>query len=256
MGSAARQAELWGARVQDWAEVAEAQTKPVKEAVLGALALRAGTRLLDVGCGAGLFASMAVAAGAEVSGLDAAPAMIEWARRRAPAADLRVGDLEALPWADGTFDVVTGMAAFQFAADPRAALQEARRVVRRGGTVAIATWGRPEDCQASAFIGALRKLLPPVPGGAFAHSDEPGLQALVASAGLDPGPLTDVDCPFVYPDDATALRGILASAPGTAAIRAVGEAAAGAAVLGALAPFRTAEGGYRLRNKFRYLLAR
>jgi ubiquinone/menaquinone biosynthesis C-methylase UbiE len=62
-----------------------------------------------------------------VSGIDAAKALIEFARRRVSAADLRVGPIEQLPWPDDSFDLVTGFNAFQFAADSVAALPIGRR---------------------------------------------------------------------------------------------------------------------------------
>ncbi len=56
--------------------------------------------------------------------------------------------MESLPYEDGSFDVVTGLNAFQFAADPAHALRAAGRVARRGAPLVIATWGRPEQCEA------------------------------------------------------------------------------------------------------------
>ena len=63
-------------------------------------------------------------------------------------------------------------------------------------------------------------------------------------------------CPWVFPDEATALRGILSSGPLIAATRASGEEKVRDAVLGSIAPYRTSNGGYRLENKFRYVVAR
>ena len=80
-------------------------------------------------------ASIAAARGAAVSGFDAAEAMLAIARERVPAGDFRVADLEAMPFSDASFDVVTGFNAFQFAGDPVRALSEARRVARPGDRV-------------------------------------------------------------------------------------------------------------------------
>ena len=68
------QGELWSADPDGWARGAESRLVALYEAVLELLAPLAGTRLLDAGCGAGLFASLAAERGAEVHGLDAAPA--------------------------------------------------------------------------------------------------------------------------------------------------------------------------------------
>lgn len=257
-GSAMRQAELWGARAQDWADGAEPKHRPLFEAVLRDLEVGPGVRYLDVGCGSGLAVAMAAERGAKVSGLDATSELLEIARRRTPSADFRQGDLEGLPFADAAFDLVTGFNAFQFAADPGRALREARRTTRPRGHVVVATWGRPEDCEAAALLGALKAFLPPqTPGaaGPFTLSDETALRSLVEQNGLTPVKLVEVDCPWEHPDQAGVLRGLLASGPGTAAMRAVGgEAPVAKAVIAALEPFRRAGGGYRLENKFRYLV--
>lgn len=68
---------------------------------------------------------MAAARGARVSGIDAAEAMIAIARENAPGGEFHVGDLEDLPFADDSFDVVAGFNAFQYAANPTVALKEA-----------------------------------------------------------------------------------------------------------------------------------
>ncbi|MBA3910085.1 MAG: hypothetical protein C0524_09400 [Rhodobacter sp.] len=75
---------------------------------------------------------MAASRGAVVSGFDAAEALLEIARERVPGGDFRTADLEAMPFGDAVFDVVTGFNAFQFAGDPVRALSEARRVTRPG----------------------------------------------------------------------------------------------------------------------------
>jgi ubiquinone/menaquinone biosynthesis C-methylase UbiE len=135
------QGELWGARARDWAEVQEPAQQELYPPIFDAAAVGDGTALLDVGCGSGVAAAIAHALGAKVSGIDAAVQLIAIARERVPAGDFRVGELEALPYDDDSFDVVTGFNALQYAADPVHALQEARRVARPGGTVAILTWG-------------------------------------------------------------------------------------------------------------------
>lgn len=94
MGSAAVQGPLWGAKARDWAELAEPGQVPFYEAVFEALKIDGDTRLLDVGCGAGLALQMAAQRGATVCGLNAAEGLTAIARERLPAADIRVGDLE------------------------------------------------------------------------------------------------------------------------------------------------------------------
>ena len=127
---------LWGDRPDAWA-VSEEQQTPVYEQALRCIGLQAGMRVLDVGCGTGVFLRMCADRGATVSGLDAAPGLLELAQARVPEAELRLDDLQVLPYEDDSFDVVTGFTSFFFADDMVAALREAARVARRGAPVVI-----------------------------------------------------------------------------------------------------------------------
>jgi SAM-dependent methyltransferase len=259
MGTAEAQSELWGARARDWADVQEAKVASVYEVVLDELAVGQGTRLLDAGCGAGGALAMAAASGATVTGLDATPELIAIARERLPEAALRVGELEELPFDDGAFDAVTGFNSFQFAGNPANALREARRVARQGAAVGVVTWGRPEQCEAAAYLGALRPLMPPAPPGApgpFALSEPGALEALVEEAGLTPERSGDMESLWEYDGDDDLYRGVLSAGPAVMAVRTSGEDAVREAVRAALGGFRTDSGGYRIANVFRYLIAR
>src|ERR671937_518267 len=242
-GSAQVQGELWGARARDWAEVQEPAQGGLYGPVLDAAGVGEGTRLLDAGCGSGVAAAIAHERGARVSGIDAALPLVEIARERVPGAAFQEGELEELPYGDASFDVVTGFNSFQYAADPVRALREARRVIGNGGTVAIVTWGRPEDCEAAAYLKALGSLLPPPPPGApgpFALSEPGALEELVAQAGLTPHAAHEVTTRWEYPDRDTALRGLLSAGPAVKAIDVGGEERVSEAVAESIAPFRTA----------------
>ena len=150
MGSAETQGDLWGARAVEWADLQESSFRPLYEAAFAAVKLGKGASLLDAGCGAGLACSIAQSQGAQVSGIDAAAALVAIAKQRCPAADIRVGEIEALPFADNSFDVTTGFNAFQYASDAVHALAEARRVTKQNGSVVIAVWG--ERTNASSHL--------------------------------------------------------------------------------------------------------
>jgi len=258
MGTAERNAALWGARPRDWAEVQEGQVRPLYDAVLDELRIGDGTRLLDVGCGAGLAAQLAAERGARVTGFDATEPLVRVARERVPEGDFRVGDMERLPYDDDSFDAVVGFNSFQFAADPAAALREAGRVAVPGARIAIATWGPEERCEARMVLRAQGELLPPPPPGApgpFALSEPARLRELLESAGLRAGDPRDVECVWRYPDVETAMRGMKAAGPGTAAIRAAGEERVDEVLRGALEQFRQDDGTVTVRNVFRYSIA-
>ncbi len=256
--TAAANGRLWGERAQDWADVQEGQFRAGYEDVLVRVGLARGTAYCDVGCGSGMAARIAADLGAVVSGLDAAESLLAIARQRVPAGDFRAGEMEAMPFADRSFDVVTGFNAFQYAANPAIALAEARRVTRPGGRIAVLTWGSPAGMEAATLVAALRPLLPPAPPGRpgpFALSDEVALRAFAAQAALRVLEVSEVDCVWTYPDLPTALRGLGASGVANRAREHSGDEAVRAAHESALRSFRQADGRYQLKAVYRWLLA-
>lgn len=232
--------------------------RPVYEDVLRRAVVGPGTNYLDIGCGAGLAARLAASQGAKVSGLDAAENLLAIAKSRVPSGDFRLGDMEALPFPDRSFDLVSGFNSFQYAANPAAALAEARRVAKSGGTVVIMTWGEPEGMQAASLVGALKALVPPPPPGTpgpFALSDDVVLRNFASKAGLEPMDAVDVDSPWRYPDLSTALRGLMSSGAAIRAAQLSSEEAVRKAYTDALAAFRQSDGSYRMGATFRCLFA-
>jgi SAM-dependent methyltransferase len=250
---------LWGARARDWADFQEGTVRPVFDAALERTHVGPGTRYLDAGCGSGMAAEMAAARGAEVSGVDAAEAMLSIARSRVPKGDFREGDLEELPFADETFDVVTGFNSLQYAGNPVAALREVGRVARPGGSVVVMTFGNPDGMEVVALLSALKSLLPPPPPGApgpFALSDEAVLRQFATDAGLEPIEVFDVDSPWIYPDETAAMRGLMSTGNAVRAMAQLDEQVVTQAYATAIAPFRQSDGSYRATAWFRCLLAR
>jgi SAM-dependent methyltransferase len=257
-GSATRWGPLWGSRAEDWAAVEEQQLPTYLEAIRR-IGISAGERVLEVGCGSGVFLRAAADLGADVAGLDASEQLIEIARRRAPDADLRVGDMEALPWTDATFDLVAGFNSFFFADDMVGALREAGRVAKTGALVVIQVWGAHERCDLEAMKRLTRSFLPPRPPDAPPDPDlsQPGVLAdLVAKAGLEA--IAEFDTTWAYDfADAESLGRALASVAGLAVL--VGpdrELELKATIVEGMAPYRRADGSYRLSNEYHYLVAR
>jgi SAM-dependent methyltransferase len=261
-GSAALQAELWGTRARDWAEVLEGWNGwgiPLYRHVLERVAVGRGTKVLDMGCGAGRFCRIAADRGAHVSGLDVTATFVEIARERVPTGDFRVGDIEHLPWPDQSFDVVTGFNSVIFAADIAGALREARRVARPGASIAITAFGRPDRCESTAVFGSVGQLLPAQSeagsGGPALH-EEGTLETLASAAGLTPEDAGYLELAEEYPDLDTFLRGYLAAGPIVNATRTLGERAVRDALTEGVRPLMTADGGVRFEDEYRFLIAR
>jgi SAM-dependent methyltransferase len=194
-----------------------------------------------------------------VTGLDASENLLAIARNRTPDGEFYAGELESLPFPDGSFDVVTGFNSFQYAASPGAALAEAKRVARPGSHVVVVTWGDPVGMEAASIVAALRPLLPaPPPGtpGPFALSDETALRGFASVAGLEPLELMDVDSPWHYADLATALRGLGSSGVAARARDHSNADAVDEAHAKALDPFHQGDGSYRVGARFRCLVTR
>jgi SAM-dependent methyltransferase len=258
MGTAQIQGELWGARAREWAELQEGAFRPLYEAAFDAAKVGEGAMLLDAGCGAGLALQVAAAKRASVSGIDASEALVAIARERLPGVDIRIGEIEELPFADAAFDVVTGFNSFQYAADRVRALAEARRVAKPRGVVIAAVWGDPARCEMAAYIEALGQLMPPPPPGApepWALSEAGALEALAEQAGLKPARSESVTVVFRFADGETAVRGLIAAGPAIRVLRNAGEEGTRRAIAEAIKPHRKQDGSYALRNEFRFLVA-
>ena len=138
----------------DFAEIAKAIEDGAVEFV-NRLAIKRGARVLDVACGNGNTVIPAARAGAEVTGIDIAPYLIQQALIRTAEAGVRaefdIGDAEAMPYDDGSFDAVITMFGAMFAPRPDVTAAELKRVCGSGGTIAMANW-TPQG-----FIGQMFK---------------------------------------------------------------------------------------------------
>jgi SAM-dependent methyltransferase len=256
-GSASRWGPLFGARPADWA-LSEDRQQPAYEAALEHTGLEPGWRVLDVGCGVGAFLRLVAERGGDPHGIDASDALIEFARERLPGADLRVGEMEELPWDDHTFDLVTGFNSFFFADDMVGALCEAGRVTRPGAPIVIQVWGAHEQCDLEAMKQFARPFLPQRPPDAPPDPDfsQPGaLQALATQAGLTPETEFDAAWVLEYPDAETLGRALVAVAGLALLAGPEREQELKTAIVEGLDSYRTPKGSYRLSNEFHYLIA-
>ncbi|MFE2293471.1 class I SAM-dependent methyltransferase [Streptomyces sp. NPDC059452] len=183
---------IWSGRAPAYARTyAQLCAHPVP-ALLDAARVPPGARVLDVGCGSGTVSAAALARGAAaVHAVDAEPGMVEVTRRAVPDADVRVGRLPELPYADSSFDAVLGNFVLNHVGRPLAALAELRRITRPGGRVAVTIWrapGAPGQTligRAAQAAGLTRPYWLPAlaPEDAFPRTPE-GLAALFGTAGF------------------------------------------------------------------------
>jgi SAM-dependent methyltransferase len=195
--------------------------------------------------------------GAAVTALDASAPLLAIARERIPAADVREGDLQALPFADASFDAVTAVNSVFYAADMAAAMRELVRVVRPGGRVVVTTWGPPQRCEfLTAVMPALGPLMPPPPPGAesvhpvLALSEPGALAAVLEQPGLRVVAEGETACPFVFPDAEASWRANASAGPNQLAIAHSGEAAVRAAFTAADRAHTRPDGSIRYENVF------
>ena len=129
----------------------------VGETLCEAIDLRPGSKVLDVAAGNGNCSLAAARRWCEVTSTDYVPALLEDGRRRAAAERLPIAfqeaDVEALPFADGSFDVVMSSFGVMFAPDHQRSASEMLRVVRSGGTIALANW------TPAGFIGRMFQVM-------------------------------------------------------------------------------------------------
>ena len=218
--------EGWGRRAVDFATLSEPSN--CREYVTMHHHLRVGPEdyLLDMACGSGLALELAGLRGAHCAGIDASPRLVAIAKDRSPNADVRVGDMNALPWDDDTFDVVTSFRGI-WGTTPRA-LVEALRVLVPGGRIGVTVWGH---IKASPGAWALAPFLlaeePKVRNqAAMVSLGRPGAgEELLEEIGYSQIERIDVPFVFEYADPEIYARALASTGPAFEAIQAVGEPA-------------------------------
>jgi SAM-dependent methyltransferase len=200
-------------------------------ALLDAAGVDSRTRVLDVGCGPGTVTGAALARGAAVTAVDADLDMMELVARRHPAAQVRLGVLPELPFADEEFDAVVAGFVINHTGDPAAALDELYRLLRPGGSIALTCW-HPATRTNTVFTEAREAAGVAPPAGIpqvapfQRHADPASFAALLTAAGFS-GAATDtltwthrVD-PGAWWDDVvagTALNGAMIASLDSAAV--------------------------------------
>ena len=166
-------------------------------------------RWLDVGCGTGVLAQVALEHGlaSRVVGVDPSDAFLAYAREKEqhPAVSFRIGSADALPTGDDSFDIAVSGLVLNFLPNPAAGVAEMRRAVCPGGTVAAYVWDYAGDMQmmrrfwdaAVALDSAAREL---DEGTRFPLAAPEPLAALLQAAGLEEVETHGIEIATIFED--------------------------------------------------------
>src|SRR5262245_59243743 len=201
------------ARASGYVDLFAAASDQAIQPLLDAVGAGPGLRALDLCCGQGNVCEALIGRGCDVVGVDFSPAMLAFARKRAPAATFVEADAQRLPFADAEFDIVVSNLGLCHVPDPPGALAQARRMLGRGGRFAMTVWCRPDVSPCfEALYGAVKthgSADVSVPQGPdfhqFARRDV--AEKLLSGAGFADVELTIVDCAW-HLDSPAALSDI------------------------------------------------
>jgi ubiquinone/menaquinone biosynthesis C-methylase UbiE len=178
----AKQSVIWG--TGPYQRITET-ISDIHEVVTDRLAPAPGDTWLDLACGTGAVAERAASAGANVTGIDLAPVLIETATERAGELgldiDYSVGDAESLEVDDASFDKVSSTCGIMFTPDHEATAGELARVTKPGGRIALANW-TPTGGLAKMFAVMAAYQPAPPPSSPFAWGDEEHVRDLLGEA--------------------------------------------------------------------------
>jgi len=217
--------EGWGRKAVDFATLSEPGNCREYVAMHHRLGVDTGDRLLDVACGSGLAIELARLRGASGNGIDASARLVAVARDRNPGCDIRIGDMNALPWERASFDVATSFRGI-WGTTPDA-VAELYRVLRPGGRVGITVWGHLKISPGAWALAPFR----------LAATEKVDNQAAMVSLGR-PGAgehlleshgfagIERLDVPFVweFADPEVYARALAATGPAYEAMQNIGEA--------------------------------
>jgi SAM-dependent methyltransferase len=216
--------EGWGRRAADFATLSEPANCREYVSMHHRLGVDGSDRILDVACGSGLALELAMLRGAAGAGIDASERLVAIARDRNPEAEIEVGDMNALPWAEAAFTVATSFRGI-WGTTP-AALVEIHRVLAPGGRFGLTVWGHIKASPGAWALAPFRMAAPPKVENqaAMVALGRPGVgEELLSQTGFID--IERFDVPFVweFADPEMYARALASSGPAYEAIQNVGE---------------------------------
>ncbi len=250
--------DAWGHASTEWATLYEHYAIDILLAIFSKVGVQGGLDVLDIACGSGLGARLACAAGANVSAIDAAESLVEIARDRSPEADIRVGSMFELPWADESFDAAMSINGIWGGCE--GALEEAHRVLRPGSPIGISFWGRGRPLHLRDAFSVFAVNSPEVAVNGMVktnHIAKEGVaEAMLESAGFEVVEHGVRVSTIEWPDADMAWRALRSTGPAVPALRNTDHDTLKAAVLDAIDHCRDDRGIYRFRNDHHFVIAR
>ena len=256
MGNGKIQGALWNSSAHNWCEIQEPLQKPQWKAIFDAVNLNSGTNFLDAGCGGGGACLLAEQRGAKITGIEAAPAMVDFAQKQVPSGNFTVGDIQELPYEDNIFDVVLASSSLQYTEDRLETLRELKRVTRKNGLIAVSLWSVPEKVEYRKIFAAVKNLLPspPAVNGPFELSADNVLENLMESVGLNIIVSKDVHCPFRYKSFEIFWKVNISTGPIQMALKAISEEVLKNELRKVVNPNQAADGIIHIDNYFKYVV--
>jgi SAM-dependent methyltransferase len=229
-----------------------------QRAVVRPLGVGEGVCHIDIACGSGFAAHLASERNAQVSGLDAAEALVAIARARTPTGGFRVGDMFELPFADNSFDVATSFNGIWKGCE--GALSEARRVLVPEGRLGLTFWGRASRMGLMPYFAKMIELSPPDHSTASMEQGDTGrrgvMEDMLAATGFELVERGTVDVVNEWPDVGTAVRALAAAGPCVPAIEVVGYEAFCDALREVISPLWDRDVGVRITSEFGWTTAK
>jgi ubiquinone/menaquinone biosynthesis C-methylase UbiE len=192
----------WAKQALHYDSLVGQMTQQAVDALLAAVNLESGAKLLDVASGPGYVAAEAARRGLDAIGTDIAEDMVDEARRRFARTKFEIGDAEHLRYADSSFDAVTCAFGMLHFPRPGKAMAESYRVLRPGGRFAFTIWCGPVNAKVISLISdAVQRFADPsvalpVGPGTFTLSDPWILTALMEAAKFTNVQIDELPCFF------------------------------------------------------------